>query len=103
MTVGQLAKRWGVGRDRIMALLVDSELPGAFVIPSAGRRAETLKIPFATVLDAETRWAFNGNGKTKKHKRPLRKNNGSRPKLRHFPEFNGLPEPHADTDEAEPC
>jgi len=101
MTVGQLAGRWGVGRDRVMSLVLAGELPGTFVIPSTGRYGETLKIPFESVLDAEARWAIGGNGKTKKRNRPPSMNNGSKPNLKHFPELNGPPEPPADTDEVE--
>ena len=102
MTVGQVATRWGVSRDRVQSLLNDGELCDAFVIPSSGRFGETLKIPLETVLEAETRWAFNGNGRTEKRKRPLRRNNGSKPNLKNFPELNAPPEQDADDDADDP-
>jgi len=101
MTVGQLAKHWGVGRNRIVSLIRDGELPRVFVIPSTGRYGETLKIPFESVLEVEARWAVDGNGRTEKRKRPPRRNNGSRPNLNHFPELNEPPEPPVEADEDE--
>ena len=100
MTIGQLATQWGVSRDRVMSLVDCGELDGAFIIPSSGRYGKTLKIPYQAVLEAEARWAINGNGNTKKCKRAPRKHNGSRPKLKHFPELNDPPEPPAETHEA---
>ena len=54
LSVGQLARRWGVSADRVRRLIDAGHLPGAFTIPSAGRYGATLKIPLVAVIQAET-------------------------------------------------
>lgn len=56
LTVGQLAKRWGVGADRIRKLIDAGFLPGTFRIPAAGRYGETTKIPLRIITDVEQQW-----------------------------------------------
>ena len=102
MTVGQLAKHWGVSRGRVHSLIDDGQLLGVFVIPSTGRYGKTVKIPLASVLDAEARWVVDDNGKTEKRKRPPRRNNGSKPNLKNFPELNRSPEQDSDDDANDP-
>lgn len=102
MTIGQLAKHWGVGRDRVDGLIADGQLLGVFAIPSTGRYGETVKIPLASVVEAEARWVVDDNGKTEKRKRPPRRNNGSKPNLKNFPELNRPPEQDADDDANDP-
>ena len=53
LTIGQLAKRWGIGRDHARGLVDHNAIRGAFTIPSAGRYGETIRIPLASVLLAE--------------------------------------------------
>lgn len=54
LTIGQLAKRWGVSAARIRQLVEAGQLPGAFQIPSAGRYGAVTKIPLAIVMEVET-------------------------------------------------
>jgi hypothetical protein len=58
LTPGQLARRWGLGIDRVRRLIQTGRLPGAFKVPSAGRYGETVRIPLAAVLQAEKEWAI---------------------------------------------
>ena len=37
LSVGQLARRWGLGADRVRRLVESGLLPGAFKVPSAGK------------------------------------------------------------------
>jgi hypothetical protein len=101
LSIGQVATLWGISRERVVRLIDAEELTGAFRIPSAGRFRETTRIPIASALEAEAKWAINGNGNHPKAKRPARKRNGVNPDLKHFPELNDPPEPPAATDEVE--
>ena len=56
LTVGQLAKRWGVAPKRVAELIRNGSLKGTFAIPSSGRFGKTTKIPLATVMEAEKTW-----------------------------------------------
>lgn len=44
LSVGQLARRWGVGAERIRRLVESGMLPGSFKVPSAGRYGEAVRI-----------------------------------------------------------
>src|ERR1044072_9301888 len=57
LTPGALARRWGVDRGRIHALIRAGKLR-AFKLPGAGRYGEVLKIPVEAVLAAEEDWAI---------------------------------------------
>ena len=93
LTVGQLARRWGVGADRIRQLVEGGFLAGAFTIPSAGRYGATLKIPLAAVIQVETEdWAVVPRGKQTGPK-PSRRKDDSGPALKHFPKLAASPEP----------
>jgi hypothetical protein len=93
LTIGQLARRWGVGVERIRQLVHSGLLPGAFTIPSAGRYGATLKIPLATVIQVETEdWALIPQGKQTGPK-PSRRKDDSGPALKHFPKLAASPEP----------
>lgn len=54
--VGQVAKRWGVGVERVRQLINVGALRGAFEIPSSGRYGKAIRIPLQAVMDAERRW-----------------------------------------------
>jgi hypothetical protein len=85
LSPGQLAKRWGLGVDRVRQLVTSGHIPGAFRIPAAGRYGETIKIPLAAVLEREQEWAIaskDGEPRRKRRQQP----DGS-PALRHFPEL----------------
>src|SRR5262249_30212442 len=83
LTIGQLARRWGVSPDRVRELVESGLLPGAFSIPSAGRYGATLKVPLTTVLQVETEdWAVVPQPKQPGPK-PRRRRSGSGPALRH--------------------
>src|SRR4051794_10652702 len=93
LTTGQLARRWGVGVDRVRQLVLGGLLPGAFTIPSAGRYGATVKIPLATVLQLETEgWAIVPRGE-KAGPKPRRRRSDSGPALKHFPKLATSPEP----------
>jgi hypothetical protein len=56
LSVGQVAARWGCGRQRVHSLIRAGKL-AAFTLPSAGRYGRALRIPRAAVLAAEADWA----------------------------------------------
>ena len=85
LSVGQVAKRWGVATERIRQLLAAGELDGAFSIPSAGRYREAVKIPIAVVEAAEKRWQLMP-AQPIENCRPRRKQVSDA--LKHFPELN---------------
>ena len=87
LTPGQLAKRWGVSVDRFRGLLECGEITGAFRIPSAGRYGEAIKIPLASVLEVEKRWAIGSPDVPSAPKKPRRRLGSSPPRLKHFPEL----------------
>jgi hypothetical protein len=93
LTVGQLARRWGVSAHRVRQLALGGRLPGAFVMPSAGRYGDTLKIPLATVVRLETGdWALAPAG-AQTGPGPRRRAGGDGPALRHFPGLDVTPGP----------
>ena len=93
LTIGQAARRWKVGVQRVWSLVENGELPGAFEIPSSGRYGSTVKIPLAAIRAAEERWAIGAaaNGPSN---RPQRRERGSSPSFRHFPELAADPPGH---------
>jgi hypothetical protein len=92
LTVGQLARRWGVSVDRVRQLVLTGQLPGAFAIPSAGRYGATLKIPLATVIQVETEdWAVLPQPQA--GPKPGRRRGDAGPALKHFPKLATSPEP----------
>jgi hypothetical protein len=56
LSMGQLARRWGLGVDRIKRLIESGLLPGSFKVPSAGKYGEAIRVPLSTVLKAEEDW-----------------------------------------------
>jgi hypothetical protein len=101
LTIGQLARRWGISRDHARQLVDAGYLPGAFKIPSAGRYGATVKIPLASVIQAETEdWLLMPVGKTTAKPKPLRRGGDSGPALRHFPKLRAMPEHAAGSLEA---
>ena len=102
LSVGQLARRWGVSADRVRRLIDAGHLPGAFTIPSAGRYGATLKIPLVAVIQAETEdWAVLPEG-GKRGPRTPRTRGESGPALRHFPQLAASPAPDAESPGAAP-
>jgi hypothetical protein len=91
LTVGQLAKRWGVSADRVRQLVQSGRLPGAFTIPSAGRYGATVKIPLATITQAEEDWAVVPQPQA--GSKPRRRRGDAGPALKHFPKLATNPEP----------
>ena len=100
LTVGQLAKRWGVSPERVRRLIGEGLLPGAFRIPSAGRYAETIKIPLPTIVQAESHWAV-GTVKSAGPTRARRKR-GKSGILKHLPELVNS-EPDVECPEGDRC
>src|SRR5262245_50795361 len=94
LTIGQLAKRWGIGRNHVRQLVDDGHLAGVFTIPSAGRYGAVTKIPLAAVIQAETEdWASVPKAKNKARPKPPREKDGNGPALKHFPKLQVTPEP----------
>jgi hypothetical protein len=96
LSPGQLARRWGLGVDRVRQLVVSGHLPGAFKVPAAGRYGEALRVPLAAILKAEQDWSIVPVGIGMLPKRRGRRN-GSPPMLKHFPELATRPEPDAES------
>jgi excisionase family DNA binding protein len=100
LTMGQLARRWGISRDHVRQLVASGSLPGVFTIPSAGRYGAAIKIPLASVIQAETTdWSLvpQREGEARP-KRPQRRSN-SGPALKHFPKLRATLEPAAESPE----
>src|SRR4051812_13948053 len=103
LTIGQLAKRWGVSADRVRQLARSGQLAGAFTIPSAGRYGATLKIPLETVLRLETEdWAVTPRS-GQSGPRPPRRKAASGPALKHFPGLAATSAPAPGSGAAAPC
>ena len=88
LSVGQLARRWGLGVDRVRRLVESGLLPGSFKVPSAGKYGEAIRIPLSTVLQAEQDWALPDHHKQRTNGPPRRPRHGGPLKLAHFPELN---------------
>jgi hypothetical protein len=100
LSVGQLARRWGVSADRVRKLVSSGQLPGAFTIPSAGRYGAAVKVPLATVLQVEEGWAVAPPKQAARPKRP-RRGGDSGPAFRHFPKLRAsLEQPASGSDGA---
>ena len=103
LTIGQLATRWGVSRDRVVSLIRNGALRNVFRIPSAGRFGETIKIPYHEVLEAEARWSITPATQGAKVRKPPRSRCDSPGHFKHFPELDSASEPPVDTHEAGQC
>lgn len=90
LTVGQLARRWGVSAERIRRLVEAGHLPDTFTIPSAGRYGAIIKIPMATVLAAESTWTHLPKSIEPKRRAPRRANNKPALDFRHFPGLRSI-------------
>ena len=95
LSPGQLARRWGLAVDRVRRLIESGRLPGAFRVPAAGRYGEAIRIPLASVVQAEQEWAIDLTGELALHPKPRRRRGNSPPTLKHFPELATRPEPDA--------
>lgn len=82
LSVGQLAKRWAVGVDRIRKLIEEGQLPEAFRVPASGVYGEALRIPIKTIQAAEAKWTVEKRSQPRRKKRP----NG-KAALLNFPEI----------------
>jgi len=91
LSVGQLARRWGVGVDRVRKLAESGLLPGSFRVPSAGRYGEAVRVPMANVLQAEQDWTISAEGQERTDRAPRRSRRETPPQLTHFPELNVQP------------
>jgi hypothetical protein len=97
LTIGQLARRWGVSADRVRKLILAGLMPGAFAIPSAGRYGATIKVPLTTVVQAEAQdWAIVPEKQGIRRKSPRRQESGG-PALRHFPKLAASDQPGAES------
>jgi excisionase family DNA binding protein len=102
LTIGQLARRWGISRDHVRQIIQDGHLRGVFSIPSAGRYGAVVKIPLDSVLQAETEnWAVTPKkgGRVRPRRSPQRDDPG--PAFKHFPKLRAtLGQPASGSDEA---
>jgi hypothetical protein len=96
LTIGQLAKRLGIGRDHARALVDKNIIRDAFTIPSAGRFGKAVRIPLASVLQAQREWTDSPAGHPRLTHPDRHRQNGRFPKLKHFPELRT--EPQDDTE-----
>jgi hypothetical protein len=97
LTIGQLAKIWGIGRDHAQRLVDAGAIPEVFRIPAAGRYGEAVRIPLASVLLVQQEWATSSNRKQASERRERCRQNGHSPKLKHFPEL------HCETEDDAEC
>ena len=95
LSPGQLARRWGLAVDRVRRLIESGRLPGAFKVPAAGRYGEAIRIPLASIVQAEQEWAIGPTGDSTPHPKPRRRRGNSPPTLKHFPELAIRPVPDA--------
>jgi hypothetical protein len=93
LTVGQLARRWGVSADRVRQLIRSGHLPGVFTIPSAGRYGATVKVLLASVVRLETEgWALTPEAKGRVRTKASTRSDKSGPAFRHFLKLRASPE-----------
>jgi excisionase family DNA binding protein len=104
MTVGQLARRWGISRDHVRRLIDDGCLAGAFTIPSTGRYGATVKIPLTSILQAETEsWVMAPAQAERARPKSARRGDDPGPAFRHFPKLRtNLEQPASGSDEGVP-
>ena len=101
LTIGQLAKRWGISCHHVRQLIEDGHLGGVFCVPSAGRYGAVTKIPLDSVLKAETEnWAVTPKKPERARPRPSRRGGDPGPALRHFPKLAASPAPASGSPEA---
>lgn len=98
LTVGQLARRWGVGNDRIRRMIQAGILKGSFEIPSVGRYRSAIKIPRSVIERAERDW---GIGPRPNSIRPRQRPSRTGPALKHLPELATMLEPDAESPASE--
>lgn len=94
LSIGQLARRWGLGADRVRRLVENGLLPGSFKVPSAGRYGEAVRIPLSTVLQAEDDWAVVPSDKEATRRKRRGRRRQSSPTLENFPELSASPLGH---------
>jgi hypothetical protein len=92
VTLGQLAKRWGIAPKRARKLANQQPILKAFKIPSSGTDGEAVRIPIAAVLNAQQEWTLHPEDNPLLERPQRRQRNGHSPKLKHFPELNTEPE-----------
>ena len=88
LSIGQLARRWGLGADRVRRLVESGLLPGSFKVPSAGKYGEAVRIPLSAILQAEKDWAIPDHCQAQTDRPPRRRRRGSLPELAHLPELS---------------
>ena len=96
LSIGQLAKRWGVSADRVRGLVKTGQLPGSFKVPSVGGYGEAVKVPLATVIQAEQDWAIAPTDATSSRRKAPRRRGTSSTTLRYLPELASNPGPGAE-------
>ena len=86
LSVGQLAKRWAIGTDRVQRLIDAGKIPRVFRVPAAGKFGQATRIPLDAVLEVEERWQLSADSSAPKRK--LRRT-GAEPSLRNLPNIIG--------------
>jgi hypothetical protein len=104
LTIGHLAKRWGISRHHVRQIIQDGHLEDVFAIPSAGRYGAVTKIPLASVIRAETDdWVVARRRTEPARPKTPRRRNGSGPALQQFPKFRASSgSPASGSDEGTP-
>lgn len=88
LSMGQLARQWGLGVDRVRRLVETGLLPGSFKIPSAGKYGEAIRIRLSTVIQVEQEWVIPEHGQELMDKCPRPRQRGRLSSLTHFPELS---------------
>ena len=95
LSIGQLARRWGLGADRVRRLVENGLLPGAFKVPSAGKFGEAVRIPLSAILQAEEDWAVAPSNDESEYRKRRGRRRQSASTLENFPELSATPLGHA--------
>jgi hypothetical protein len=91
LTISQLAKRWHIDRAYARDLAEQEEILEAFTLPSTGRHGKAVRIPIASVLQAQRHWANHPEDNPLLKRQRRRPTNGHSQKLKHFPELQAEP------------
>ena len=86
LSIGQLARRWGVSPERIKQLIAAGKLGGSFKVPSAGRYGAAIRIPMDHIRLAERQWLISATAKSQPRTESISQVHPHRA-VDHFPEL----------------
>lgn len=69
LSVGQLARKWGVAIRRIHKLINKKKIPGVFEIPATDGYKATVRIPVKSVQLVQRTWLITQDEETHPHRR----------------------------------